>query len=98
VRSLQKDRDGTVTVNGAVNAAGNIISGVGFSVSKTGTGAYTVRFPQIRALLNAVTVPASGAFLGASLASPSSVGVVTYNSSATPTDYAFTFSVTGLSN
>jgi hypothetical protein len=44
VRQLQDALVGSKIVHGSVSSAGAILSGSGFTITKTGTGAYTITF------------------------------------------------------
>lgn len=69
------------TVAGIVAAAGTITAGTGFTVARTGTGAYTVSFSTAFSATPVVIVTCAGGVDGAAATGPvsaSSVGVSTF--------------------
>ena len=99
MRSTQRDQDGRVTITGSVNTGGAVIAGTGFTVNRTGTGTYVVRFtPPFRALYTFNAQVRSGNT--APVITPyaaDSVTVVTFaTTTAALTDSSFSFTATGL--
>ena len=93
----QDERRGLRTATGVVNGDGTISSGVGFTVTRQGAGSYLVRFQGYRALRSVIATPLAGSFIGASnqTATPGTVQVLIYSSSATASDGAFNVTVDG---
>jgi len=82
-------------IAGRVNSDGSIAAGDGFTVQKTGTGAYQLTFPgnfRFTALTVSVISPL-GFAISAGGASPTAN---TYNVSSTPTDMAWSFVAVGV--
>ncbi len=87
------------TVRGEVAADGTVVRGAGFSVAKTGTGAYTVSFSEAFPLTPVVVVgagPVAGANDAKLASSPapsaSGFGVTTFTSTTgAAADLAFSF-------
>jgi hypothetical protein len=100
VRSQTQDQRGTRRIYGIVNATANVLSGVGFLATKTGPGAYTVRFTE--PFKNAPTVVATtnsnlnySLVVGALLPDSFTVNVFVA-STAAAADVAFDFTAEGL--
>lgn len=99
MRTLEQDGTGIRTVSGFVSGAGVITSGIGFVVTKTGTGAYTIRFyPGFRSYLSMVASLNNGGFFVASWTQGGDVLVSTYSAGASPVqvDMGFYFTLRGL--
>jgi len=97
VRTTQRDSQGTRTVAGRVNSDGTVAGGTSdFTCTRTGVGAYTVRwtFP-VRAILGTtVTAGTAGANYAAVSGHPDGTGgffVQIYNSAVAASDLAFEF-------
>lgn len=84
-------------IRGRVNSDGTIALGTGFTISKTGTGAYTINFSTTFSSAPTAVASATNAahFSNVGLPSTSSVAVATYNSSAAAADAAFNFIIIG---
>ena len=66
MRSAEKDSAGIRTVSGTFTLAGIITAGTGFTVTKTGTGMYLVRFvPPFKAYMSGQASPAQQANIAA---------------------------------
>jgi hypothetical protein len=100
MRAAPQDTQGGVkTVNGGVSAAGAIGSGTGFTVTKTATGQYTVRFvPAFKALHSVVATVAAGNTANVLLSTAAdSFSILTFATSTNAaTDTAFQFTATGM--
>lgn len=101
MRSKPQDTGVTRRVVGVVNGAGTIFSGTGFTVTKTGTGAYQVRFTEsFRALISVAGNSPSGQLsYSVAFGSLAPDGFMAYgfttNTNAV-TDTGFTFIAEGL--
>jgi hypothetical protein len=94
VRSTSQDSDGTLTIAGEVNADGTIAFGTSFTVVKSGTGTYVVRW-SARAVLGCVVTPITG---GAAIATinghpngTDGVNVSIFTAAGAAADSAFSF-------
>lgn len=98
MRTAQRDSaEATQTVGVTVSAAGAITGGTGCVVTKAGTGVYTVRFFNFRALTHAeASIVSGGGFIAVTLAQPNAVQVNTWGTNTAAADIGFTLSVTGL--
>ena len=85
-------------IRGIVNAAGTILAGQGFTVTKGVTGFYTVNFTPSFSFLPAVTVTAQSGIARAATCtsvSTSSTGIWTRDAAGTATDNQFDFIAIG---
>jgi hypothetical protein len=102
MRTAPQDAPGRlVTVTGEVSNGGGVLTGSGFTASRTGTGTYTIRFaPRFRALLSftAMTLTGNTVAVGQSgTLAPDSINVLTYASSTNAaTDAWFAFTAAGI--
>lgn len=98
MRTLEQDTRTVRRISTAVvNADGSINNGTGFTVTKTGTGAYTIRFQGYRALTGATC--SLGAGVGVTVVSvtqPNTVTVNIYTMASVAVDVAFYLTVDGL--
>ena len=81
-------------VRGQVSASGGIVSGSGFAVSKTGTGAYLITFlPPFKAppLWYPVAAAATNSFFPINSITQYAVAMQTNNPALSPADTAFSF-------
>ena len=86
-------------IAGRVAADGSIQTGDGFSVQKTGAGAYTINLPSgFRTVGFTMSAYAGAGAVGGtfSASSVTSYGITTYNSSFAATDGAFSFIAVGV--
>ena len=97
MKTLEQDAAaGARTVSGYVAAAGTINAGTGYTVTKTGTGTYQLRFqPGFRAYVSFVATLVLGGFVASSWG-PDYVAVSTYSSGAVAADVGFLFTMKGL--
>lgn len=86
------------TIAGRVNADGTIAGGEGFSVSKTGTGAYTIFLPRDFRLVSATVTVLAGSAWTATAANyaATQIGVLTFvSNTAAAGDAPFMFTAVG---
>jgi hypothetical protein len=102
MRTQEQEATGYRTTQGTVASDGSIAAGTGFTVSKSGTGQYTVRCRGYRAIIGATAALAAGSGVvvptinsPASLAS-AGVPVNVYTLAGAAIDAAFSFTATGL--
>jgi lipocalin len=94
MRSRDIDNGGLRTINGNVNADGSISSGVGFTVTKTGAGAYVVRFQGVRFIRGGpVVLFTTYGYQYSNVTQPNQINVWTLTTAAVYTDSTFTFAV-----
>jgi hypothetical protein len=99
MRTQQQDAGGRlVTVVGILNANGSVFQGDdSFIPSKTGTGAYSLRFPGLKAIRSSVTTIGgmAGAAVPTAVIQPNQINVTTYSTAWAAVDASFHFTVTG---
>lgn len=87
---------GTPTVAGRVGATGTIDAGVGFSVSKTGTGQYVITFTSLAPVAFAAEISDGGVRLTTTSGyTATSVQVNTYTTGVVAQDFPFAFVAVG---
>lgn len=99
MRSLEQDSGGIRTVQGLISGNGVATTGTGYVVTRTGLGAYSVRFtPPFRYFLSAEMSLTVGGFSVITWSSPTSDVLLfyTYNTGAAAADIGFLFMVRGV--
>jgi hypothetical protein len=96
MRTQQQDAPGrAMTVNVATASTG-VSFNPGVTVTKTATGAYTVKVSGLRAILSAIGSINTGGFVAVAIsAQPDTLAVNTWNSAAVATDIAFNLIIAG---